>query len=87
MTPNAYADCLASSLAVSGGQIDGLSSGRTPCQTAERVVAAEIANLAAGLGTGGGPTRVDGWTCLSYDGNEVTCTRGHATVYAQFSLS
>ncbi len=46
-----------------------------------------IAHLHSGIGTGAQPVQVAGWNCVSYDGNQTTCTRGRATVLAQYGLS
>jgi hypothetical protein len=46
-----------------------------------------IGDLAAGKGTNDYPVHVAGWNCVSYDGNQTTCFRGRATLYAQYGLS
>ena len=84
---NSFVGCLPSPLAVNGGQIEGLSVEGAACQVGERVMTAVIAGLNAGKGSSGYPEPVYGWNCSSYDGNQTTCTRGHATLYAQYALS
>lgn len=79
-----FASCLASGLAVEGGQIAVLSIHGASCLTAEHVMTGVIVGLNAGKSIDGAPTLVEGWNCLTYDGNQATCTRGHATLYAQY---
>ena len=86
LATNSFVNCLPSTLAVDGGQIEGLSVEGTTCQVGERVMAAVIAGLNAGKGSGGYPELVYGWNCSSNDGNQTTCTRGRDTLYAQYAL-
>jgi hypothetical protein len=82
-----FVSCLASGLAVEGGQIAVLSIHGASCLTAEHVMTGVIVGLNAGKSIDGAPTPVEGWNCLIYDGNQATCTRGHAILYAQYIRS
>lgn len=84
---NSFVSCSASGLAVEGGQIDVLSIEGASCVTADRVMTAVIAGVNAGEALSGVPGLVEGWRCVTYDGNQATCTRGHATLYAQYASS
>jgi hypothetical protein len=39
-----------------------------------------IKDLDAGRGTNAYPVNAADWNCVSYDGNQTTCFRGHATL-------
>jgi hypothetical protein len=73
-------------LPVAGGLLYGLSVEGITCQFGVRLMTSVIGDLHAGKGNGS-PVQVDGWNCVSYDGNETTCFRGRATLYGQYGLS
>jgi len=82
-----YVGCLPSGLAVTGGEIESLAVQGSTCSDAERVTMDVLQDLSTGRDdTSDLPWRVDTWRCASY-GNQLTCTRGRETVYAQFGLS
>lgn len=72
---------------VAGGSLSALSVEGMTCQAGIRLMTSVIGNLDAGKGTDSYPVDVAGWNCVSYDGNQTTCIRGHATLYAQYGLS
>ena len=74
-------------LPVAGGSLAVLSVEGTSCQYGVGLMTNVIAHLHSGIGTGAQPVQVAGWNCVSYDGNQTTCTRGRATVLAQYGLS
>jgi hypothetical protein len=82
--PESFASCLPSGLTVQGGQIEVLSVQGAPCAAAEQVTTSVIAGLDAGKSVNGTPGLVGGWNCVTYGGNQATCTRARATLYAQF---
>ena len=73
-------------LPVAGGLLYGLSVEGTTCQFGVRLMTSVIGDLDAGKGNGY-PVQMDGWNCVSYDGNETTCFQGRATLYGQYGLS
>jgi hypothetical protein len=82
--PGSLVSCLASGLSVQGGQIEVLSVQGATCLTAEQVTASVILGLDGGQAVDGAPSLVDGWSCVTYGGNQATCLRAHATLYAQY---
>jgi hypothetical protein len=82
-----FASCLGSPLAVEGGQIEVLSIEGAGCQTGEQVTTGVIIELNAGKSISVTPVPVRGWKCVTYDGNQATCTRGHEMLYAQYLRS
>ena len=45
------------------------------------------AGVTGGKNGEGRALQVSDWSCVSYDGNQTTCTRGRATIRAQYGLS
>ena len=72
---------------VPGGWLAGMSVEGTSCQFGKHLMTSVIADLDRGRGTNSYPMQVADWNCVSYDGNQPTCFRGRATLYAQYGLS
>lgn len=85
-TPASPVSCLPSAVTVSGGQIEVLSVQGATCLSAEQVTSSVILGLSGGQGADGAQSLVDGWKCVTYGGDQATCLRAHATLYAQYVL-
>jgi hypothetical protein len=73
--------------AVPGGWLVAMSVTGTTCQLGEQLMASDVRDLDAGKSADQHPLQVAGWNCFNYDGNQTTCLRGRATLYAQYLLS
>lgn len=85
-TAGPFISCAASGLAVPGGQIEVLSVDGAGCQTAAGVMSAVMVRLDDAKATSSGPKLVEGWNCVTYEGSQATCIRGHTMLYAQYTL-
>jgi hypothetical protein len=86
-TSASFAGCLASPLPVNTGELIAVAIQGGSCDTGEGVASSAILALMKGGKADGSPVSIDGWLCESYTGiDQMTCTHGPATLYAQYSL-